>query len=68
MKQQVFGDLFWGFIFGALVVGTAAVFVLGLLRDVQDDAKDSKPVIAKPPAVSMAAPAGETTLAITLSA
>lgn len=68
MKDKVFGELFWVVIFGALIVGTAAVFLIAMLRDVQTEATSKKPVIAAPPAVSFVAPEVETELTITLAA
>lgn len=67
MKDKTFGELFW-FIFGALIIGTAAVFIIAMLRDVQSEATSKKPVIAKPPAVSFVAPEAEPELIIELAA
>lgn len=68
MKSKVFGSLFWDFILGALIVGIAGVFLVGILRDVLDEAEDKKPDIVAPPAVSFVAPVVESELAITLEA
>lgn len=64
MKSKVFGSLFWDFIFGALILGTAAVFLIAMLRDVQTESTSKKPVIAAPPAVSFVAPEAESELTI----
>lgn len=68
MKEKVFGTLFWGFIFGALIVGTAAVFLIGMLRDVQDEVKTKKPIIAAPPTVGFIVPTLKSEWIITLAA